>query len=58
MPNLNKETCIGCGLCTTTCPDCFELGADGKSQVKAGCDGTASCVEEAINGCPVGAISK
>lgn len=58
MPKVDKEKCIGCGLCTTTCSECFELGEDGKSQVKADCGGSAKCVEEAVNACPVSAISK
>ncbi len=53
-PNL----CIGCGLCTTICPAVFEMKGDGKAHVvnekeckKCNCD-------EAIEKCPVSAISR
>ncbi len=58
MPKVDKDKCIGCGLCASVCSDCFELDSDGKSQVKATCDASAPCVEEAVSGCPVSAISK
>jgi len=30
---INKEKCIGCGVCVATCEGAFELGEDGKSKV-------------------------
>jgi len=58
MVKVNKEKCIGCGLCVSVCPDVFELGDDGKSQVKKGasCEGK-DCCKEAAEGCPVDAIT-
>jgi ferredoxin len=39
MITVDKEKCIGCGLCVSMCPEVFELGDDGKSHVKAqSCD--------------------
>jgi ferredoxin len=33
---INHATCISCGLCfNDNCPDVFEEGADGSSQLKA-----------------------
>jgi len=52
---VNKETCIGCGSCVSLCPSHFQMGADGKSEVKSQED--APCVKEAIDTCPVQAIS-
>ncbi|OIP24205.1 ferredoxin [bacterium CG2_30_37_16] len=51
-PNL----CIGCGLCSSTCEEVFEL-KDGKSNVikPEGCD--CDCdLKEVAQSCPVGAI--
>jgi ferredoxin len=55
---VNKEKCIGCGYCTSVCPDVFELGEDGKSKVKENADfeKNEDCLKEAKEGCPVGAI--
>ena len=56
-PSVDKEKCIGCSLCSSTCPDVFELGDDGKSHVKdpKGCD-KCDC-NEAANSCPAQAIT-
>jgi len=60
MPKVtvDKDLCIGCGLCADTCPDVFHLEDDGKAGVKsqeaakaniAGAkDAAATCPTEAI----------
>ena len=52
---VDASLCTGCGLCTSTCPDAFELNEDNIAQVKnasgAGCDLT-----EVAGDCPVEAI--
>ncbi len=53
---VDKEKCIGCALCWNACPEVFAEGKDGKSYVKAQKD--IECVEDAIEGCPVQAISE
>lgn len=57
---VNKEKCIGCGLCVSICPDVFELKEDNKSQVKDGADleKNKKCADEAVQSCPVEAIEK
>jgi len=54
MVKVDKEKCIGCGACASVCPEGFEI-VDGKSRVK---NEKAKCIDEAINICPVEAISK
>lgn len=57
MVSVNRETCIGCGACATTCSDVFVM-KDGKSSVVKGKEGSKEpCVKEAIDACPVSAIS-
>ena len=52
-----NDSCIGCGLCTSTCPEVFSMGDDNKAvaaeSVPAGAESSA---EDAMNGCPVTAI--
>jgi ferredoxin len=58
MVKVNKKKCIGCGACASTCPSVFEMGDDGKAQFKASAKKDAKCIKEAIDNCPVQAISK
>lgn len=56
--SVNRDTCIGCGLCAAACPEVFEMqGAVAAviadpvpEEVEASC-------QEASNDCPVSAIS-
>lgn len=57
---VNKNLCIGCGSCVSLCGDVFEFDKDNKSQVKPQADlkKNANCVKQAIDSCPVQAISE
>ena len=52
MTNIDKELCIGCGACVSTCPEGFEMN-DGKAKIK---NPKAKCLKDAISICPVNAI--
>lgn len=68
---VNKETCIGCGVCYSTCPEVFESDDDGKSQVVSKFrtsltqnmsegvidESVSQCAESARDTCPVQAIT-
>ena len=55
---VNKEICVGSGSCQASCPEIFEV-VDGKSQVKTdpSTEEQKACARQAVEGCPVGAIS-
>jgi len=56
---VNKQKCLGCGVCTSLCPEVFEL-KDGKSKIKekANLEKNKDCIKQAIDSCPVQAIIK
>jgi len=57
MIKVNKDTCIGCGACIAICESVFEM-KDGKSIVKKGQEKSKMpCIKEAIDSCPVNAIT-
>ena len=68
LVTIDRDECIECGICWSTCPDFFEPGDDGLSQVTeayrmAGdvAKGNApasmeDCVTDAADGCPVAII--
>jgi len=56
---INKERCIGCGVCVALAPEVFEIGDDGKSHVKVTevSGKLEKKVREAAENCPAQAIS-
>lgn len=54
---LDRNECIGCGVCAQICPDVFELDEEaGKARVVRQGD-LSETVREAVDSCPVGCIS-
>ena len=55
---INRQKCIGCGMCVGLCPAVFEL-KNGKSRVKEKADfkKNKDCIKQAIDSCPAAAIS-
>jgi len=57
-PTIDKKLCIGCGTCEALCPKVFEV-KDGDASIKkdAPVEEKGNCIKEAIEACPVDAIS-
>ena len=57
--NVDKEGCISCGLCVSTCPEVFEMDENDVSSVI--CDEVPDSLREEViearDGCPVSVIS-
>ncbi len=56
MVKIDKEKCLGCGLCAAICNEVFEMDEENKASVKS--QKSLPCVKEAIKECPVDAISE
>lgn len=56
-PKVDKEKCIGCGACTAIAANTFKMGDDGKSEVTNPTGDSAEVIQQAVDGCPVQAIS-
>jgi len=53
--SVDKDKCVGCGLCEQSCPEVFEVKDDGIAHVKA--NSCNSCdLKEIASQCPVEAI--
>ena len=57
IATVDKETCVGCGLCADNCPEVFEM-KDGLAVVivETVPNGVEDKCKEAATNCPVDAI--
>lgn len=57
--NVDKDTCIGCGLCPEICPEIFEMEDDGLAVAQdiEIPDDLLETAQEAEESCPVSAIT-
>lgn len=54
---VDREGCIGCGMCANICPEVFRMGEDGKSEVYSEPDSsTIHTANQAAEDCPVSVI--
>ena len=53
---VDKDLCIGCGLCVGTYDSAFTFDAEGKAEVIGEID--ENTADEAIASCPAGAIAQ
>ena len=55
---VDRDACIGCGLCAGICPEVFEMDEENIAKVIAQPDAsTEASAKEAADSCPVSAIS-
>jgi ferredoxin len=54
---VNKGLCIGCGTCVALAPKSFKLSDDGKAEPIIPPGDDEKTIEEAVESCPVTAIS-
>ncbi len=56
--HIDREGCIGCGLCADTCPEVFLIDEEGKAQAFADISPEyEECAEDTAAGCPAGVIA-
>lgn len=55
---IDRDGCIGCGVCSDTCPEVFCMADDGLAEVCGEVTGaTLASAKEAEESCPVSVIT-
>jgi ferredoxin len=57
VPFVDADVCTGCELCTQIAADTFAMSADGVAEVANATGDDQDTIQEAIDSCPVTAIS-
>lgn len=57
--SVNKNTCIGCGICIDICPNIFEFDPQGLSEATIATidPSLGNCAKNAAKACPTNAIA-
>ncbi len=57
--SIDRDGCIGCGLCADTCPNVFRMADDGLAEayVETVPAADEAAAQEARDGCPVSVIT-
>mgnify|MGYP004623196755 FL=1 len=55
---VDRDACIGCGACEGTYPSVFQIDDENISKVISNDIKDEALLDEAIDSCPTGAISK
>ncbi len=56
IPYVDKEVCIGCGVCADTVPTVFRLDDEMKAEVFDPAGAAEEAIQEAMDLCPVSCI--
>ena len=56
-PKVDKEKCIGCGACAAIAANTFKINDEGKSEVINPTGDPEDVIQQAVDGCPVQAIT-
>lgn len=56
---IDRNDCIGCGICADTCPEVFRMADDGCAEVYVATvpSDVEDTATEAMDGCPVSVIN-
>ena len=54
---VDREECVSCGACVEICPEVFQFEGDKAEAIGEVTESNKENVEEAIDTCPVSAIS-
>ena len=57
VPSVDPDLCTGCELCTQIAADTFAMSDDGIAEVINPTGDDADTIQEAVDSCPVTAIS-